>query len=89
MNGRVLSLPCSCLHCTAEQEQSFYKAQTLAVFQNENKSDLEYVALIEKDVTSKRKAVLLKIFLKRRLLFFVGTLNILSVTAHTLKPMYL
>lgn len=68
MNGRVLSLPCSRLHCTVEQEQSFYKAKTLAVFQNENKSDLEYVALIEKDVTSKRKPVLLELFLKRYLL---------------------
>lgn len=50
-----------------EQEQSFYEVRTPAVFQNENKSDLEYIALIEKDVISKRKPVLLKLFLKRSL----------------------
>lgn len=61
--GEFLSLTRSHFLCTVEKEQSFYQAKTL--FQNENKSDLECVVLIEKDDTSKRKPVLLFFFLKK------------------------
>lgn len=45
----VSSMLLSC--CTVEQEQSFYQAKTLAVFQNEDKSGLKYVAFTEKEET--------------------------------------
>lgn len=43
-------------------KNSFHQIKTLAVFQDENKSDLEHIALNETDTISKRKPILLKLF---------------------------
>lgn len=47
--------------------RSFHQITTLAVFQDENRSDLELAALSETDIISKRNPMLLKLFLKRYL----------------------
>lgn len=55
--------PCHALVFTAQwSKKSFHQVKTLAVFQDENESDLEHVALNEKDIISKRNPMLLKLF---------------------------
>lgn len=71
---------CHTLLFTAQGcKKSFHQIKTLAVFQDENKSDLEHTALSETDVISKRNPMLLKLFLKSCL---GCVLTFLSVNLH-------
>lgn len=71
---------CHALVFTAQwSKKSFYQIKTLAVFQDENKSDLEHVTISETDIISKRKPMLLKLFLKR---YPVCVLSFLCANLH-------
>lgn len=62
--GRVSFVSAMLLSSLHSGARSFHQIKTLAVFQDENKSDLDHVALSETDIISERNPMLLKLLKK-------------------------